>query len=156
MSAYGVRAHFARSTTTSWSSSTGTVYPAIRRLRGAGYLDASSPTGPRRSELLTLTDKGKRALRDWLTVVTPQLGGSTADPIRTRVHFLAALDMLTREKVLADYCAATRDSIRKLEAHAAEPVETAVDRSERLGTLGALAELRARLEWLDWVESELG
>lgn len=155
MSAYGVRAHFAASTTVSWSSSTGTVYPAIRRLRDAEYVDAASPTGPRKRELLSLTGKGREALEHWLTRVTDDLGASTADPIRTRVHFLAALDPQARRQVLAGYRAATRAAIDELERHAEQPATTAVERSEWLGTLGALAELRARLDWLHVAEREL-
>ena len=155
MSAYGVRAEFAGSSTVSWSSSTGTVYPAIRRLRDAGLLDAAAPAGPRKSELLSLTADGRAALERWLTNVTPDLGASTADPIRTRVHFLAALNTAERKQVLDEYRAATRAAIEQLEAHAAKAADTAVELSERLGTLGALAELRARLAWLDVAEREL-
>ena len=155
MSAYGVRAHFARSSTTTWSSSTGTVYPAIRRLREAGLLDAASPSGPRKSELLSLTARGREALRRWLKDVTAGLGASTADPIRTRVHFLAALGAADRKQALTDYRAATCAAIDQLEKHASRPAVGPVERSERLGTLGALAELRARLDWLGVVEREL-
>lgn len=155
MLAYGVRSHFAGSTTTTWSSSTGTVYPAIRRLRAAGFLDAASPTGPRKSELLSLTPKGHQALEQWLTKVTPDLGSSTADPVRTRVHFLAALNPAARTKALKEYRAVTRAAIDELEAYAAQPPTSAAEQSEWLGTLGALAELRARLEWLEVAEREL-
>lgn len=151
-SAYGVRAHFAGSTTVTWSSSTGTVYPAIRRLREGGLVEADPPTGPRRSELLRLTPKGRQALEAWLTNVAPELGASTADPIRTRVQFLDAVNVECRKEVLSEYRAATQAAIEKLERDAAGPALTPVDRSERLGTLGALAELKARLEWLDAVE----
>ena len=154
-SAYGVRAHFAESRTVSWSSSTGTIYPAIRRLRQAGLLEAGAPTGPRRSELLSLTPKGRAALHKWLTKVTPELGSSTADPIRTRVHFLTALDKRARKRVLEEYRSATRAAIASAEAALAAPATTAVDRSERLGTLGVLAELNARLQWLDMAERQL-
>lgn len=154
MSAYGVRAHFGQSTTTTWSSSTGTVYPAIKRLVAAGLLDAADRTGPRNSQLLTVTDQGLEALRRWLVTVTPELGSSTADPIRTRAHFLAALEPQTRAKVLALYRAATDESLATLETHAHEPATDAVTRSEHLGTIGALMELRARREWLDLVERE--
>ena len=155
MSAYGVRAHFARSSTTTWSSSTGTVYPAIRRLRDNGLLDAASPSGPRKSELLSLTAKGRDALKRWLKDVAVELGASTADPIRTRVHFLSALGAADRKRALADYRAATSAAIDELEKEAGRPATSRVERSERLGTLGALAELRARLDWLSTVEREL-
>lgn len=155
MTAYGVRSHFGRSTTTTWSSSTGTVYPAIRRLRAAGFLDAASPTGPRKSELLSLTAKGLQALEKWLTNIEAQIGASTADPIRTRVHFLTALDPSSRKRVFGEFRAVTKSAISRLEKLAEEPATSALARSERLGTLGALAELRARLEWLDVAEREL-
>jgi DNA-binding PadR family transcriptional regulator len=155
MSAYGVRAHFAGSRTVSWSSSTGTIYPAIRRLREAGLLSAAAPSGPRKSEQLTLTRAGKAALDAWLTVVSPELGLSTADPIRTRVHFLTALKPADRFRVIEEYRQATRAAIRRAEDALSEVPESTVDRSERLGNLGALAELKARLEWLDLAELEL-
>jgi DNA-binding PadR family transcriptional regulator len=154
MSAYGVRAHFAGSNTVSWSSSTGTVYPAIRRLREAGYLDAAAPAGPRKSELLSLTKKGRSALDDWLTDVQPGLGSARADPLRTRVHFLSALDAPARRQAFADYRAATRTAIAGIEKDLERPAAGAVGRSERLGSLGALAELKARLDWLHMAESE--
>jgi DNA-binding PadR family transcriptional regulator len=155
LSAYGVRAHFAGSGTVSWSSSTGTIYPAIRRLRAAGFLQAEAPMGPRKSELLSLTAKGRAALDDWLTNVSPELGSSTADPIRTRVHFLKAVDSPARKQAFDGYRAATRAAIAKVEADLAEEPKSAVDLSERLGSLGSLAELKARLEWLDEAEREL-
>lgn len=154
-SAYGVRAHFAASGTVFWSSSTGTIYPAIRRLREAGLLEAAAPTGPRKSELLSLTPKGRAALEEWLTKVTPELGSPTADPIRTRVHFLTALDERVRKRVLEEYRAATRAALAHAEAALAAPAKTVVERSERLGTLGTVAELKARLDWLDLAEREL-
>ncbi|MCL6684403.1 PadR family transcriptional regulator [Sphingomonas alba] len=155
MSAYGVRAHFAGSSTVSWSSSTGTVYPAIRRLRQSGYLDAGSPTGPRKSELLSLTTKGRKALDDWLTKVGAGLGSARADPLRTRVHFLSALDPAARRQAFADYRAATRAAIASVEKKLERPAGDMVARSERLGSLGALAELNARLDWLHLAEREL-
>jgi DNA-binding PadR family transcriptional regulator len=155
MSAYGVRAHFAGSRTVSWSSSTGTVYPAIRRLRQAGYLEAAAPAGPRKSELLSLTRKGRTALDSWLTQLQPDLGSSTADPIRTRVHFLSALDAPARREALASYRAATRAAIAAVEKALAVRSADPVQRSERLGSLGALAQLKARLEFLDMAEAEL-
>ena len=155
MSAYGVRGHFARSTTVAWSSSTGTVYPAIRRLVTAGLLAAGRRTGPRKTQMLALTDAGMAALREWLTHVTAELGSSTPDPIRTRVHFLAALSPRRRAEVLAAYRAVTDAAIEQLGRDVEQPARTPVEQSERLGTLGALMEVRARREWLDQVEDEL-
>jgi DNA-binding PadR family transcriptional regulator len=155
MSAYDVRSHFARSTTVTWSSSTGTVYPAIRRLRGAELLDAAPPQGPRRSELLSLTSRGREALEHWLTNVTSDLGASTADPIRTRVHFLAALPQDKQKAVLERYMEATGKALERHEAKLQQLGDTPGEGAERLGTLGAMSELRARLHWLETVGPEL-
>jgi DNA-binding PadR family transcriptional regulator len=156
MSAYGVRSHLARSTTPTWSSSTGTVYPAIRRLREAGLLAAESPTGPRKSELLSVTAEGVKALSAWLTATTAEIGAPTADPIRTRVHFLGALPKASQREMLEAYKDATRAAVEELDQHARAVPTNKVEASEQLGTLGALAELRARLQWLDEVERLLG
>ncbi len=155
MSAYGVRSHFAGSTTVEWSSSTGTVYPAIRRLTEAGLVRASKPEGPRKSRTLSITPSGLKSLRDWLLTATPELGSSTADPIRTRVQFLAALEPATRAAVLADYRAATRAVIDRFEQRSNERGDSVAEQLDQMGTLGALAELRARLEWLQMIEPRL-
>jgi hypothetical protein len=104
---------------------------------------------------LRVTAKGRAALEQWLVKIPPDLGSSTADPIRTRVHFLKAVDTLARKRALDDYRAATLLAIAGAEAELKDKPESEVDRSERLGTLGALAELRARLAWLDEAEREL-
>ncbi len=156
MSAYGVRSHFAGSTTVEWSSSTGTVYPAIRRLTEAGLVSASRPAGPRRSRTLSVTPSGLESLRGWLLACTPELGSSTADPIRTRVQFLAALGPATRAAVLAAYREATRAVIDRFEERSKERGDSVAEQLDQLGTLGALAELRARLEWLEMIEPKLG
>jgi DNA-binding PadR family transcriptional regulator len=155
MSAYDVRSHFAQSTTVAWSSSTGTVYPAIRRLVLAALLTAGARTGPRKRQLLSVTAEGMAALRHWLAKVGTDLGSPTADPIRTRVHFLAALGQAERQHVLRNYRSITEAAYERLKAIADQRAKTAVEQSERLGTLGALMEVRARLEWLDLVEPEL-
>ena len=72
------------------------------------------------------------------------------------MHFLTALDKRARKRVLEEYRVATRSAIASTEAALAAPATTAVDRSERLGALGVLAELKARLDWLNMAERELG
>jgi hypothetical protein len=56
--------------------------------------------------------------------------------------------------VLEQYKAATAQALAQLEGWLQQPLETVVDRSERLGTLGTASELRARLEWLEIVGPE--
>jgi DNA-binding PadR family transcriptional regulator len=155
MSAYDVRNRFAQSTTVAWSSSTGTVYPAIKRLVKAGLLNASARSGPRNRQSLALTSPGMKALCQWLDNVAPELGSPTADPLRTRVQFLAALGRDKRKRALDQYRAVTGARMKLLEELAQRPAESLFDRLDRLGILGALREVRARLDWLDEIEPEL-
>lgn len=155
ISAYGVRAEFARSRTAEWSSSTGTVYPAIRRLRDAGLVRAEARRGPRNSELLRVTPAGASLLRRWLGSID-DWGGPNADPLRTRIHFLTALPAAERRPMVLRYHEATRqalDAVREEEACARQAKDAT--RAEYLGTVGCRYQLEARLAWLEWVGKEL-
>ncbi len=152
MTAYAVRSHLAQSTTPTWSASTGTVYPSIGRLTKAGLVTASAPSGPRSSVLLTVGPAGKTVLERWLTYIDAGIGMPSPDPIRTRMHFLEALPARQRTKTLKSYQDATRNAVEELEARAKNNAASRVDLSERIGMLGAIAELKARLGWLLEVE----
>lgn len=151
ISAYGVRADFARSRTAEWSSSTGTVYPAIRRLREAGHVDATSPQGPRNTELLTVTAAGLDLLQRWLGAVD-DWGGANADPLRTRLHFLLALPKAQRRRTLLRYKEVTRQALDRAREDE-ERSRKAKDRTraEYIGNVGCRYQLEARLAWLEWV-----
>jgi DNA-binding PadR family transcriptional regulator len=155
MTAYAVRTHLAQSTTATWSSSTGTVYPSIRRLREKGLIAAKSQPGPRNREPLGVTAAGKAAMKMWLVQSDVQIARATADPVRTRVHFLSALPPARRLETLRHYQGITGAAITELEAKLAIQARAEADQLEYLGTKGALAELRARLEWLKEVESSM-
>lgn len=65
--AYRVRQMFAEAPIASFSNSTGTVYPVIRRLAGRGLLDAQPvPDSRRGAEMLSCTEAGRRALKTWV------------------------------------------------------------------------------------------
>lgn len=149
MSAYDVRTHFARSTTVAWSSSTGTVYPAIRRLRRADLVTATEPLGPRRAALLSITNDGLSAVRNWLRKPSPELGSPTADPVRGRLQFLALLSDEQQQKAIADYRVATERSLADLKSMIDRLARDRSDPFEQLGARGALMQLEARLSWLE-------
>jgi DNA-binding PadR family transcriptional regulator len=156
ITSYAVRRFFAESPTRSWSSSAGSIYPAIKRLVGEGLVLASEPRGGRGTRLLSATGQGVAALRQWLLEVAPDIGTATPDPIRTRTFYLAVLEQEGRKAFLS---AAIRSTEAALETATslAEALETVADqRSRYLGALGAVFELRARREWLDLVKRELG
>jgi DNA-binding PadR family transcriptional regulator len=154
ISAYGVRMRFQTSVTPAWSSSTGAIYPAIRRLAAAGTIRTGSPTGGRRTRTLEATARGATALRAWLTRPDARLGGLAVDPLRTRIQFITALEPAAVRQFLKEARTNCRRSLKALEElEAGAAAENRVE--ARWGTLGAIHEARARLEWLDRAVREL-
>lgn len=87
---YQVRLDFQKSRSHEWSGSAGAVYPALRRLQGAGLLDAQSSRGGRRSVIYSLSKNGRNALARWLSDVE-RASGSGLDPFRCRADYWSAL-----------------------------------------------------------------
>lgn len=151
LSAYDVRKVFASSLTPTWSSSTGSVYPASRRLIEAGLVTESKPQGARSRKRLRITPKGRRALEAWLTGLNADIAAPTPDPIRTRMYFLDILDRDLRRRLVRDAIVLTEQSIEDATRRLEERSKRGVDAWERLAAEGVLYELRARREWLRWL-----
>lgn len=155
LSAYDVRKVFARSLTATWSSSTGSIYPSIRRLEKARRVSSSSPKGARGRKTLRVTAAGRAALHRWLDDITPEIAGPTPHPLRTRIYFLGILTSAERSTIIRKAIESTRGAAHKAERRRAARVSA--DRDEvvqHLASEGVLYELRARLEWLEWLERE--
>jgi DNA-binding PadR family transcriptional regulator len=155
LTTYGVRARFKNSVTVTWSASTGSIYPAIRRLLAGGMLRASVQRDGRRTQDLRVTARGTRVLQEWLRAVPAGLAGPVADPIRSRVQFLGALAARDAAGFLAAAEADCRAALRRLTA--TESAERPTREAPRLWALrGASDELRSRLEWIRWVRAHAG
>ncbi len=147
-SPYVVLSRFRASPTWGWSSSTGAIYPAIRRLKARGLLDHRPDLASnRKAELLSLSEKGLSALRTWIASVTEEMGSPGIDPIRTKINYLAALAPTERDTFLDRAEQVTRlrlDLVRKA------PIDlAAVDNWTLKAThLGVESQLEARLNWL--------
>ncbi len=63
MTGYGIRTAFKTSAISNFSSSPGSIYPAIRKLTKLELIDQNDEPG----EPLVITNKGKEELRRWLT-----------------------------------------------------------------------------------------
>lgn len=102
--AYAVRTAFEASLSARWTASAGSIYPAIRRLVSGGLLRETPRRGDRRNaSLLELTGAGAAALRAWLSAPLPPADELVpADPLRTRLRFLAALSSREALAALAD------------------------------------------------------
>ena len=67
LTTYRLRRLYAEAPVASFSNSTGTVYPVVRRLTARGLIDAQPVEGSRRgAETLACTDIGRRALKAWV------------------------------------------------------------------------------------------
>jgi DNA-binding PadR family transcriptional regulator len=147
LSTYAVRQHFAGSITRAWSSSTGSIYPAIKRLAAAGMVRATETKDQRGTRMIAITATGKQAIHKWLLSVGPAEGSATSDPIRTRAQFLDELGAGEQMQFFERSIKATNAAIDRFK----EKLAT-VDRDERdpdrIGGKGAIAELKARLQWL--------
>lgn len=155
MTAYRVRKIFRDSPTAGWSSSSGSIYPSIRRLVGAGLASADSAEDRRGTQALAITPQGLEGLNGWVLGLAPPLGTATPDPIRTRAQFITSVPAEERTKFVAEARRITTGALCLLE----EAAETrAGDRAkvlDQLGTLGSILELKARLEWLRGIEDLL-
>lgn len=156
ISAYGVRKDFAGSLTPTWSSSTGSIYPSIRRLSDGGFIRSAAPKGARGKQELRITAAGRVALSKWLSRVTPDIAAATPDPIRTRAHFLQLLDEAGRRKFLGDAKASTDNAISVAQRIYDERVANGASKLECLPGLGVIYELQARSDWLDLLARESG
>jgi DNA-binding PadR family transcriptional regulator len=157
-SPYVVLSRFQQSPTWGWSSSTGAIYPAIRRLKARGLLNhRAESTGKRRSEALSLSAKGTAALQEWIANLNEEMGSGGLDPIRTRVNYLAALAPEARLAFLDRAEEVTRSRLQLARESQADP--HAKDNWTLQATRSGLAhQLEARLRWLgelrDLVERE--
>ena len=155
LSAYDVRKVFARSLTSTWSSSTGSIYPSIRRLENGGLIASSSPKGARARKTIRATPAGGAAIDGWLAGITPDIAGPAPHPVRTRMYFLGILSPAKRSAIIRKAIESTRSAAAEAEQRrASRPHATRNDIVQQLASEGVLYELRARLQWLEWLERE--
>jgi len=147
LTAYAVRGRFSASVNTAWSSSTGSIYPAIRRLMAQGLVRGGAPRDGRKTQMLSATPKGVETLNGWLQSVPSGLAGLVADPVRTRVMFLAALSPAAVRSFLDAAENDCRSALQRVEAMEREYAKSR-SREEHWGMIGAVYELRGRQEWL--------
>lgn len=153
--AYVVRKAFDESISAYWSSSAGSIYPLLRRLRRAGLVATTTrPIDQRAAQLLTLTRQGAAAARNWLTPPLPDPAELIGyDPLRTRMRFLSMMKPAAADRLIDDAheklkaaLAAVRHAMAKL------PVTDVFD---RLAHRNAIVTLAARLRWLQEVRSAI-
>jgi len=147
--AHQVRRALRASPSTYWSASAGAIYPLLKRLTATGHLvSVRDRSDRRRRSLLSLTDKGRRALRSWvLEVSDARVAASIFDAVRSRAFFLGALPLRDRVRFAEGALHALENFVQVARAY-----EQAGDRDasalERLAAHGAVLVAQARVEWM--------
>lgn len=153
---YAVRRHFADSPTPAFSSSAGTIYPAVARLVRARFLAAKKDTrGAQERAQLTITAAGRRAHLAWLFDAHADFLRPPADPLRTRIYFLGLLPARQRRAFLARALRVLAAQIDELDGYARSWPAEGPTRYSRLASDGLTELARARHRWLARVQAEL-
>lgn len=145
VTAYELRMSFAGSPVAALSSSAGTIYPIVRRLRARDFITAEAIDGDRRgTERLSCTVQGKAVLKQWLKSFS-DADLLLEDPLRTRFMFMSGLARQERIAWLRSVRAALRNKAQELEDYCGE----LVDPFEQLAFDNARATSEARLAWVE-------
>ncbi len=149
ITSYGVLQRFSASTTRGWSSSTGAIYPAIKRLTRDGLVESTPELEDRRAtRRLAITEAGKSALRDWIMGLEDWMGGAAVDPVRTRMNYIGILSRAQQLALVEKARGNARIALSELASF--EPDPTGHHREGvAIAARGAQADVEARIKWLD-------
>jgi DNA-binding PadR family transcriptional regulator len=145
ITAYQVRKVLTASPTTDISSSTGKIYPIVRRLKERGLVAADPVEGDQRNaEKLRCTDRGKQVLRQWVMTLDDSYL-LPEDPLRTRIlsfHLLSKVEQVRWLKTTRADLAKKQEQIEAFALKYPGPIHDLAHASARLTTA-------ARLAWID-------
>lgn len=145
-SAYAVRKVFAESITPDWSSSSGSIYPVLKRLRDLGLVSSAAEAwGKSGKAVYATTPAGDLALRQWLLSRDDALA-APADPVRTRMSFFDALPSADQDAFLSEAERQTADALRTARSSAA--AAEALGEPDYRAHTGLVYALLARRAWL--------
>jgi DNA-binding PadR family transcriptional regulator len=145
VTAYQLLKIYEQSPVSSFNESKGSLYPLIRRMKQRGLLAARRVSGDgRNAELLTCTEDGRNAVRDWVLQVRPS-HVLPDDPLRTKIISFGLLDPDQQREWIDRVRAAVDQKIEEVEAYA-----VGLDMPyQHLVHANAIAALRDRIAWLD-------
>lgn len=147
ITAYGVVQRFSASTTRGWSSSTGAIYPAIKRLTLEGLVESTPEPQDRRStRRLALTDAGKSALRDWIMGLEDWMGGAAMDPVRTRMNYIGILSRAQQLALVEKARSNALSALGELANFVPDPGHH--HEGVAIAARAAQADIEARIAWL--------
>jgi DNA-binding PadR family transcriptional regulator len=151
LSAYQMAKEYEASPIYTFNTAKGKLYPLIERLIDRGLLRSDQVLDDRRgTKLYSCTDAGREALRTWVATFREE-HELPPDPLRRK---LQAVALLGEEEQMAWIEEARTRLSQRLQA--VEDYDTDADGPfGRLAQDNARASLRARLHWLDGVETSI-
>lgn len=151
VTAYELRKTFSDSPIAGLSSSTGTIYPIVRRLTERGLVQAAAVEGDgRRTERLSCTPEGRKVVREWLRSVKDS-SLLVDDPLRTRILYL---DMLSRPEQLK-WLQSTRQALTARMVEVDEYAAAHAGFYEDFAHENARLALTTRIQWIERIIAAL-
>jgi DNA-binding PadR family transcriptional regulator len=145
VTAYQLFRFFETSPVSSINSSKGQLYPAIRRLKAKGLVEAKSiASDGRKTDALSATAAGTEAVRGWVKRIS-DAHVVLDDPLRTRI---LSFDLLTRDERV-EWIARAKALVKERRA-----IVDAYDQSvdvpyQSFAYLNVVETLKVKMEWLD-------
>ena len=147
-SGYALRKVFETTPMGTFSSSPGSIYPALKKLAKAGMIEQRSPV-PGGKDLFHITPLGVRNIRAWLTApVTKSEVASSVDLALLKFAFLPSIDdAQVTLTFLNGFKSAIAEQIADLKAYLSSPEGKTVSQHGRLAVENGLMGYEAHLNW---------
>lgn len=122
---YQLRARIGKGLELMYSSSTGSIQAAIKKLLGCGYIDCEETTdGGKHKKIYRITERGKQHFLTWVNAPITQQG--IRCPELVKVYFMGFSDRESREAIVARYLLFLKEQHRALEMICAEAADASV------------------------------
>ena len=145
ITAHQIAKVYEESPVSNFSTSKGTIYPIVRRLRAAGLLKARKVSGDGRgTEQLETTRKGQKAIRKWVMEIRPA-HLIPEDMLRTKVQ---SFDLLTRDERIEWISEVKVRLLERLDELEEYGKEVTVPFKDFVHD-NAVRSVRGRMDWLD-------
>ncbi len=159
-SGYDLKKAIATSTANFWSESYGNIYPTLRKLLEEGAIREDSENAPatkRQKQLYSITEKGRRALRQWLR--QPVAVRSADNELLLKLFFGTMMpvgESLALVAVHRDHHIALLEKFEAIERSVSTGPTTEVQKAYLRATLSyGQAVSRALIQWSDATEKTL-
>lgn len=158
ISAYAARQIFTETGMARFSNSPGSIYPALRRLKEQGLLDAREVAGARgrAKQVFNLTNAGEKMIKAWLALpLTYEEITSRSDVLMLRFSFMEG--RCSKEET-RNFIQQLREGLKRQTKELEQKVDSfkkAGSRRAELTLEAGLMTTRAHLRWTDLVLQEL-